>query len=49
MNAQPTVDVEGAEALTEPVVRLDGVTRHFGAVQALRGISLSLKAGKALA
>ena len=49
MNAQPSLPVDGAEALGESVVRLDRIRRSFGAVQALRGISLALKPGRALA
>lgn len=49
MNAQPSLSVDGAEALTEPVVRLENIERSFGVVQALRGISLALKPGRALA
>ncbi|HEV2507722.1 MAG TPA: ABC transporter ATP-binding protein [Mesorhizobium sp.] len=49
MNAQPSLSVDGAEALTEPVVRLERIERSFGVVQALRGISLALKPGRALA
>lgn len=33
----------------EPVIRLDDVQRHFGSVHALKGISFSLFAGRALA
>lgn len=32
-----------------PIIRLENITRSFGAVQALRGITLSLVPGKALA
>ncbi len=49
MNAQPSLSVDGAEALSEPVVKLDRIERSFGVVQALRGISLALKPGRALA
>ena len=49
MNAQPSLSVDGAEALSEPVVKLDRIERSFGIVQALRGISLALKPGRALA
>lgn len=49
MNAQPSLSVDDAEAIAEPVVRLDRIERSFGAVQALRGISLVLKPGRALA
>ncbi|CAM5323927.1 ABC transporter ATP-binding protein [Mycolicibacterium aubagnense] len=49
MNAQPSLFADGAEALTEPVVRLENIERSFGVVQALRGISLALKPGRALA
>jgi ABC-type glutathione transport system ATPase component len=47
VNARASVDV--AEVKTGPVIQLDGVTRDFGQVQALRGVTLSLKPGKALA
>jgi ABC-type glutathione transport system ATPase component len=33
----------------EPIIQLEGIERRFGPVQALRGISLSLTPGKALA
>jgi len=36
-------------AAAEPVIRLDGIRRDFGLVQALRGVSLDLRPGKALA
>ncbi len=49
MNAQPSLSVDGAEALSEPVVKLDRIERSFGVVQALRGVSLMLKPGRALA
>ncbi len=49
MNAQPSLSVDGAEALSEPVVKLDRIERSFGIVQALRGVSLTLKPGRALA
>lgn len=49
MNAQPSLPVDGAEAVTEPVVRLDRIERSFGVVRALRGVSLALKPGRALA
>ncbi len=49
MNAQPSLSVDGAEALSEPVVELDRIERSFGIVQALRGVSLTLKPGRALA
>lgn len=45
MNAQPSLSVDGAE----PVVELDRIERSFGIVQALRGVSLTLKPGRALA
>ena len=47
MNALTTLQVSAAA--TEPVVRLQAIERHFGLVQALRGVSLSLNAGRALA
>jgi ABC-type glutathione transport system ATPase component len=37
------------ETAAEPVIRLDAIRRDFGLVQALRGVSLSLRPGKALA
>jgi ABC-type glutathione transport system ATPase component len=40
---QPTADPAG------PVIELDGIERRFGPIQALRGISLSLIPGRALA
>jgi ABC-type glutathione transport system ATPase component len=36
-------------AASEPVIRLDAIRRDFGMVQALRGVSLDLRPGKALA
>jgi len=42
MNALPSV-------LAEPVIALNAIERSFGLVQALRGISLSLRPGRALA
>ena len=36
-------------AAAEPVIRLDAIRRDFGPVQALRGVSLDLRPGKALA
>jgi ABC-type glutathione transport system ATPase component len=47
MNALATLPATVAAA--EPVIRLDAIERSFGLVQALRGVSLSLKAGRALA
>lgn len=47
MNAVPTTPIATIEA--EPIIRLDGIERSFGLVQALRGISLSLRGGHALA
>ncbi|KQV43957.1 MULTISPECIES: ABC transporter ATP-binding protein [unclassified Rhizobium] len=44
MNLAPT-----SLSLSAPIIRLDGIERSFGAVQALRGISLSLTPGRALA
>ncbi|MDH6233527.1 ABC-type glutathione transport system ATPase component [Mesorhizobium soli] len=49
MNAPSALFLENAAALAEPVVRLDGIERSFGAVHALRGISLALRPGRALA
>ncbi|MFO1121256.1 MAG: ATP-binding cassette domain-containing protein [Hyphomicrobiales bacterium] len=34
---------------TDPLLRLDGITRNFGAIEALRGISFELKRGEVLA
>jgi ABC-type glutathione transport system ATPase component len=45
MNLAPSLSLPTAE----PIIRLDGIERSFGAVQALRGISLSLTPGRALA
>jgi ABC-type glutathione transport system ATPase component len=47
MNALPTLAVSDTTA--EPVIRLEAIERSFGLVQALRGVSLSLRAGGALA
>jgi len=47
MNAVPTTPIATIEA--EPIIRLDGIERSFGLVQALRGVSLSLRGGHALA
>jgi D-xylose transport system ATP-binding protein len=33
----------------DPLLRLDGITRNFGAIEALRGISFELKRGEVLA
>jgi ABC-type glutathione transport system ATPase component len=41
--------VRPAEVKAEPVIRLDKVTRDFGLLQALRGVTLDLVPGKALA
>jgi len=38
-----------AEATAEPIIRIDAIERDFLMIQALRGISLSLRPGKALA
>ncbi|MBN9219908.1 MAG: ABC transporter ATP-binding protein [Mesorhizobium sp.] len=46
MNALPSLAVA---AETEPVIRLDAIERSFGQVKALRGISLGLRPGRALA
>lgn len=48
MNAVPDLARTSA-TLAEPVIALEGITRSFGEVQALRGISLGLRPGKALA
>lgn len=45
MNLAPSLSLPTAE----PIIRLDNIERSFGAVQALRGISLSLTPGRALA
>lgn len=37
------------ESAAEPVIRLEDIQRHFGSVQALKGVSFSLFAGRALA
>lgn len=47
MNALPSIPL--AEAGTGPVIRLTGIEREFGLVKALRGVTLALKPGKALA
>lgn len=47
MNALPSIPL--AEARTGPVIRLTGIEREFGLVKALRGVTLALKPGKALA
>src|SRR5512138_2611508 len=47
MNALPSS--LSTTMLAEPVIALDGIERSFGLVQALRGISLSLRPGRALA
>ena len=47
MNALPPMPVADSQA--EPVIRLEAIERSFGSVQALRGVSLSLTAGRALA
>ena len=31
--------------VTEPAIQVDGLTKHFGAVEALAGIDLSVPAG----
>jgi ABC-type glutathione transport system ATPase component len=36
-------------SIADPVIRLEEIQRHFGAVQALKGVSFSLFAGRALA
>ena len=45
MNALPSP----LSTMVEPVIALEGIERSFGFVQALRGISLSLRPGRALA
>lgn len=45
MNLAPSLSLPTAE----PIICLDDIQRSFGAVQALRGISLSLTPGRALA
>lgn len=48
MNLMPVSPLAGMQTM-DPIIRLDGITRTFGAVEALRGISLSLQPGRALA
>jgi ABC-type glutathione transport system ATPase component len=48
MNLMPVSSLAGTQTI-DPIIRLDGITRTFGAVEALRGVSLSLQPGKALA
>jgi ABC-type glutathione transport system ATPase component len=47
VNALPANLISAIEP--EPVIQLDGIERSFGAVNALRGISLALRPGRALA
>jgi ABC-type glutathione transport system ATPase component len=48
MNAMP--DLPPADAVAaEPVIRLEAITRKFGTLEALRGVSLKLMPGRALA
>lgn len=47
MNALPSTLSTTIDA--EPLITLEGIERSFGSVQALRGISLSLRPGRALA
>ncbi|RAZ90834.1 ABC transporter ATP-binding protein [Mesorhizobium hawassense] len=47
MNALPSP--LSTTALAEPLIRLEAIERSFALVQALRGISLSLRPGRALA
>jgi ABC-type sugar transport system ATPase subunit len=41
--------IAGAAASTEPLLRLRGISKHFGAVQALYGVNLDLPAGQVTA
>jgi ABC-type glutathione transport system ATPase component len=47
MNAAPPLT--GAEVMTEPIITVEGLQRDFAEIKALRGISLSLRPGRALA
>jgi ABC-type glutathione transport system ATPase component len=47
MNAAPPMT--GAIAMAEPIITVDALDRDFGSVKALRGVSLSLRPGRALA
>lgn len=44
-----TIQSQPLPAMSSPIIELDNIERHFGSVQALRGISLTLNPGKALA
>lgn len=48
MNAVAPLSMAETKA-AEPVIRLEAIRRDFGMVQALRGVSLDLRPGKALA
>jgi len=47
MNAAPPLT--GAEVIAEPIITVEGLERDFAEIKALRGISLSLRPGRALA
>ena len=47
MNAAPPLT--GAEVMAEPIITVEGLERDFAEIRALRGISLSLRPGRALA
>ena len=47
MNAAP--QLAGAEVLADPIIQVEGIERDFAEIKALRGISLSLRPGRALA
>jgi ABC-type glutathione transport system ATPase component len=47
MNAPPAL--LNTEALSEPIITIDAIARDYAEIQALRGISLSLRPGRALA
>jgi ABC-type glutathione transport system ATPase component len=47
MNAAPPLT--GVEVMAEPIVTVEGLERDFAEIKALRGISLTLRPGRALA
>jgi ABC-type glutathione transport system ATPase component len=47
MNAAPPLT--GAEVMAEPIITVEALERDFAEIKALRGISLSLRPGRALA
>jgi len=47
MNAAPPLT--GVEVMAEPIITVEGLERDFAEIKALRGISLSLRPGRALA